>query len=190
MLEANGPRLDRPWTLAVGYRCRAVLLAAQGDVRAATVAAQQAMTEHDRLPMPFERARTQLVLGRLHRCQRQRNATSTVWREALGTFEALNTPLWADRVRAELARTDVNAGPAKLLTAVERQVAELAARMGSTRGGPAPPSRVAAVDDDDRGDEHQGHDETEVPQRSPRPPMHFVCRKPRHLGEGEHVDKR
>jgi DNA-binding NarL/FixJ family response regulator len=96
-------------------------------VRAATVVAQQAMAEHNRLPMPFERARTQLVLGQLLRRQRQRNAASTVLREALGTFEALNTPLWAARVRAELARTDGNAGPAKLLTAGERRVAELAA---------------------------------------------------------------
>jgi DNA-binding CsgD family transcriptional regulator len=132
-LETNGHRMDRAWMLAVGARCRAMLLAARGDMPAATATAQAAMAEHDRLPMPFERARTQLVLGQLHRRQRQRNAASTVLREALGAFDALNTPLWADRVRAELARTDVNAGPAKLLTPGERQVAELVASGMATR---------------------------------------------------------
>ena len=34
-LERNGPRLDRPWMLAVGARGRAMLLAAQGDLDAA-----------------------------------------------------------------------------------------------------------------------------------------------------------
>src|SRR5262249_51837247 len=31
-LEANGRRVDRPWMLAVGARCRALVLAARGDV--------------------------------------------------------------------------------------------------------------------------------------------------------------
>ncbi|OBI81785.1 LuxR family transcriptional regulator [Mycobacterium sp. 1245805.9] len=133
LLEDNGRRLDRPWMLAVGGRCRAMLLAADGDVRAATVVAQQAMAEHHRLPMPFERARTQLLLGQLYRRQRQRNAASIVSREALGTFETLNTPLWAARARTELARTDGGAGRAKLLTAGESRVAEFAASGMSNR---------------------------------------------------------
>jgi hypothetical protein len=39
--------------------------AVQGDIEAAAHRAQDAMGEHDRLPMPFERARTQLLLGQL-----------------------------------------------------------------------------------------------------------------------------
>jgi hypothetical protein len=66
-LEANGRRLDRPWMLATGARLRTLLPAQRGDLGAATAAAERAMTEHDRLPMPFERARTQLVLGQLQR---------------------------------------------------------------------------------------------------------------------------
>ena len=34
-LEQNGSRLDRPWMLAVGARCRAMLLAARGETAAA-----------------------------------------------------------------------------------------------------------------------------------------------------------
>jgi len=62
-LERNGERLGRSWMLAIGARCRGIWLAAQGDVEAAARKAQDAMAEHDRLPMPFERARTQLLLG-------------------------------------------------------------------------------------------------------------------------------
>jgi hypothetical protein len=71
LFESNGARLDRAWMLATGGRCRAMLLAAQGDVDAANVVAQQAITEHARLPMPFERTRTQLLLGQLQRRRRQ-----------------------------------------------------------------------------------------------------------------------
>jgi DNA-binding CsgD family transcriptional regulator len=127
MLERNGRNVGRPWMLAVGARCRAMSLAARGEVEAATVAAEQAMAEHDRLSMPFERARTQLVLGQLLRRQRRKEAASIALREALSTFEALNNPLWADRVRAELARTNVAPNSGGGLTPSEQRVAELAA---------------------------------------------------------------
>lgn len=125
--ETNGRRLDRPWMLAVAYRCRAMMLAVSGDIGAAAATAQQAMAEHDRLPMPFEQARTRLLLGQLHRRQRQRNAASTELRHALTAFEALNTPLWAGRVRSELARTNVAPTSGDQLTPSELRVAELTA---------------------------------------------------------------
>jgi len=46
---------------------------------------------------------------------------------ALAVFDELDTPLWSAKARASLARSDISAGPAKLLTAGERRVAELAA---------------------------------------------------------------
>ena len=49
--------------LAVGLRCRAMLQAAHGDLRTATATAELAMAQHRRLPMPFERARTQTAGG-------------------------------------------------------------------------------------------------------------------------------
>lgn len=72
-LERNGTRLDRPWMLAIGARTRAMLLAARGEVDEACAIAERAMTEHDRLPMPFERARTELVLGQLQNRQRRKD---------------------------------------------------------------------------------------------------------------------
>ncbi len=126
-LERNGRRLDRPWMKAVAGRCRGMLLAAQGDVNAASSAVEEAMIEHDRLPMPFDRARTQLLLGQLQRRQRQKDQAATTLREALKTFEDLNTRLWADRARDELARADVGTRRMSSLSPSEQRVAELAA---------------------------------------------------------------
>lgn len=126
VLERNGAKLDRAWMLAVGARCRAMLLAAHGDIEAADRAAEAAMTHHDRLPMPFERARTQLLVGQLQRRQRKREAASATLREALATFEELGTPLWADRARVELNRAR-GIRTRTELTASEQRVAELAA---------------------------------------------------------------
>jgi DNA-binding NarL/FixJ family response regulator len=127
-LERNGRRLDRAWMLAVGARCRGMVLAAHGDLDDANRAVETAMAEHERLPMPFERARTQLLLGRLQRRLGHRDAATTTLRGALESFERLGTPLWADRASAELTRADASSrGPAGGLTPTEQQVAELAA---------------------------------------------------------------
>jgi DNA-binding CsgD family transcriptional regulator len=126
-LEDNGTRLDRAWMLAVGARCRAMVLAADGNLTAATAAVERAMAEHDRLTMPFERARTQLLLGQLQRRQRRRDTAAATLHDALQTFERLGTAVWAERCRAELSRATSGTRRAAGLTASERRVAELAA---------------------------------------------------------------
>ena len=126
-LEQHGRRLERAWMIAVGARCRSMMLAAEGDVAAATRMAERAMAAHQSLPMPFERARTQLLLGQLQRRQRQRDAATATLTEALAAFEEMNTVLWVDRARNELARTPVSAARTTLLTPSEERVAELAA---------------------------------------------------------------
>jgi DNA-binding CsgD family transcriptional regulator len=126
MLEREGRRLDRPWQLAVGARCRGMLLAAQGDINAADIAAQRALAEHQRLPMPFEHARTQLLIGQIQHRQLQKIASTTL-KEALRTFEELNAPLWANRARKLLDETTVTLSRNAALSSTERRVAELAA---------------------------------------------------------------
>jgi DNA-binding CsgD family transcriptional regulator len=126
-LERNGRRVNRPWMLAAGARGRSMLLAARGDVDAAVDAAHRAMAEVERLPIPFERARTLLLLGQLQRRQRKKDDTSTTLQEALDIFERLHIPLWADRARAELARANVGPRQSAQLTPSEQRVAELAA---------------------------------------------------------------
>jgi ATP/maltotriose-dependent transcriptional regulator MalT len=127
LLQRNGERLDRAWMLAVAARSRGILLAAAGDPVAATRCAHQALTQHDRLAMPFERARTQLLLGQLEHRQRRRGAAAATLQEALATFERFDASLWAARARASLARNDAHPTRPSVLTPSERRVAELAA---------------------------------------------------------------
>ncbi|HYO00871.1 MAG TPA: LuxR C-terminal-related transcriptional regulator [Mycobacterium sp.] len=125
-LERNGRRLDRPWMLAVGARCRAMLLAARGDHHAASTAVEQAMNEHRRLPMPFELARTQLLLGQLQRRHGHQQTAAATLREACATFADLNTPLWAERAHRELSANNSEAHRTAVLTPGEERVTELA----------------------------------------------------------------
>ena len=48
-LERDGRRLHRTWMLAIGARCRGMMLAARGDVQAAESAVRTALAEHARL---------------------------------------------------------------------------------------------------------------------------------------------
>ncbi|WP_409436591.1 helix-turn-helix transcriptional regulator [Mycobacterium sp. SMC-14] len=125
-LETNGARLDRPWMLAVGARGRSHWLAARGELDAAERAALEALVHHGRLSMPFETARTQLLLGQVQRRRRRKQAAQTSLSTALAAFERLGAPLWARRARAELDRMTA-AVPGTGLTAAERRVAEYAA---------------------------------------------------------------
>lgn len=126
-LERNGAEMDRPWMLAVGGRCRGMLLALRGDLEDAEEAVRRSLTHHDRLPMPFETARTQLFHGRLLRRQRRKHLAADALREALSAFEELGTPLWAERARTELKQMDVPRAVASELTPAEVRVARLAA---------------------------------------------------------------
>lgn len=126
-LEDNGMRLDRPWMLAVGGRCRGMLRAAHADLDGALTATERAMIQHDRISMPFERARTQLLLGRLQYGLHRRDDAALTLNAALADFERLGTPLWAQRARDELARIDLGPPHAATLTAAECRVARLAA---------------------------------------------------------------
>ncbi len=125
-LEANGARLDRPWMLAVGARGRSHWLVARGELEAAEQAALEALVHHGRLPMPFETARTQLLLGQIQRRRRRKQAGQASVGAALATFEQLGSGLWAQRARAELDRMAAT-GTGSGLTTAERRVAEHAA---------------------------------------------------------------
>ncbi|WP_197373284.1 helix-turn-helix transcriptional regulator [Mycolicibacterium baixiangningiae] len=131
--ETDGRRLDRPWLSAVAGRCRAMELAAGGDVDGAVAVVTEAMDHHERLPMPFERARTALLLGQLQRRQRQKETAAATLGEALETFESIGATLWAQRAREELARVNVRPTRDQGLTPSERRVAELAASGMSNR---------------------------------------------------------
>jgi DNA-binding CsgD family transcriptional regulator len=96
------------------------------------VALDEALAQHARLPLPFERARTLLVSGQVSRRRKQRHEAGEAFAEALEEFERIGTPLWAERARHELRRLGLRTEGDEL-TATERQVAELAASGLSNR---------------------------------------------------------
>ncbi|AQA06368.1 hypothetical protein BVC93_13105 [Mycobacterium sp. MS1601] len=120
MLERNGRRLDRPWMLAVGGRGRSMLLAARGEYDAALRVGEYALVAHNRIAMPFERARTLLTIGIIQRHRRHQQAGAAFLDEALNVFEQLGTELWAARTRAEMVVRNT-------LTPAEQRVARLTA---------------------------------------------------------------
>jgi DNA-binding CsgD family transcriptional regulator len=129
--EESGRNLDRAWAIATGARCRALVLAARGDLVGASAAADEALREHDRLPLPFELGRTLLVRGTVERrAKRKREARDTLTK-ALEVFDGLGAALWVDKARAELARIGGRAASSLDLTATEDKVAALVAA-GST----------------------------------------------------------
>jgi DNA-binding CsgD family transcriptional regulator len=133
-LEDNGTRLDRPWMLGAGARGRAQILAARGDLDAAEEHALLAVDHHMKVPMPFEMARTQLLLGQIQHRRRRRVAASSSLTAALRTFEKLGSPLWAARADAQLQRLSSNSPAGKTsLTAAEQSVAKHAAAGLSNR---------------------------------------------------------
>src|SRR6185436_16153531 len=84
-----GRNLDRAWAIATGARCRALVLAARGDLTGASAAADEALRVHDHLPLPFELGRTLLVRGTVERrAKRKREARDTLTR-ALEVFDGL-----------------------------------------------------------------------------------------------------
>jgi DNA-binding CsgD family transcriptional regulator len=126
-LEHAGRKAPTPWTLAVGARCRGLLEAAGGDLDAALIALERSLDEHAHLPMPFERGRTLLLKGQVHHRRKQKRLAHAALSESLEIFEELGAPLWAERVRPELARVGLGRRSRAELSETERRVAHLAA---------------------------------------------------------------
>jgi len=126
-LAEAGRRLGTPWPLAMGARCRGLLLAAEGDLEAALASCEEAIAVHERMPVPFERARTLLIYGTMLRRAKRRKAARETIEAALSIFEGLPAPVWADNARAELARIGGRATSGDGLTESERRIAELVA---------------------------------------------------------------
>lgn len=126
-LEELGGRLDSPRALATAARGRGLLAADAGELESAVDWLERALAEHDRLPVPFERARTLLALGRVQRRAKLRLPARDSLERAIALFDHLDAPLWAAKARAEVARTGGRRRAGAELTPTEDQVAELVA---------------------------------------------------------------
>jgi DNA-binding CsgD family transcriptional regulator len=125
-LQRRASVAPRPWISVVCARSEGLLYAASGRLDEALDAVETALSEHERLQMPFELGRTLLSLGRVQRRRKQRKAAREALQRSLDIFERLGAQLWADKARSALERTHVRQAPQQL-TATEEQVARLAA---------------------------------------------------------------
>jgi DNA-binding CsgD family transcriptional regulator len=128
--EARCAQLGRRWGIATASRCRGLLLAARGDLTSGGAALDAGLKAQQRLAMPFEKARTLLAAGEVHRRQRHKHTALTLLQAALAIFERLGAPLWQSLVIDELSRLGTHATPlgtGPVLTAAEQRVADLVA---------------------------------------------------------------
>ena len=123
--QARADTLHRPWLQLIAGRGRGMLGAARGDLDGASGVLVTTL-EQDGTGQPFERARTQLVLGTVHRRNRQKRAAREALNAASTEFARLGARLWVKRAQAELSRVG-GRSPSEDLTPTERQVAELIA---------------------------------------------------------------
>jgi DNA-binding CsgD family transcriptional regulator len=132
-LERCAQTTGRRSALVATTRCRALQAAAEGDVSGALVALEHALQLYEPLALPFERARTLLVLGVTLRRAKQRRRAREVLHTALAAFERLGAQVWCERTRAELARIAGRAPSPDNLTPAEHRIAGLVAEGKTNR---------------------------------------------------------
>ena len=109
------------------------LSAARGHLDEAVTQLHAAAHGCQFLPMPFEVARTHVVIGQIHRRRREKCAAADALQLALDGFEKLGATSWAERTRAELSRVGLRPAAPLALTETERRVAELVATGRTSR---------------------------------------------------------
>ena len=131
--ERRASTTGRVWARAAAARSRGLIGPAEEIDQHFGVALEL----HERIDMPFERARTQLSYGaRLRRSKRTAEARDQL-RSALAAFQLLLADPWTDRTRRELAtrsaRTRTGSPVEDRLTPHELQVALLIGRGATNR---------------------------------------------------------
>lgn len=129
-LEAAAERFDHPLASALAGRARLLIC----DEDAVEVHAARARAFHAGVAVPFEGARTNLVLGERRRRMGARRAARVVLAEAHSEFARLGAHPWAGRAAAELRAAggrlsahDHSIDPLSILTPQEVRVARFVA---------------------------------------------------------------
>ncbi len=126
-LERRSSRASRVSASAIAARCRGLLAAAAGDPVSALEHVQRSLERDAECPVPFERHRTLLLAGVIHRRARHKSAARSALAEAAKGFGDMGAVGWAQRCETEFQRVGTPARNATTLTATEQRVAELAA---------------------------------------------------------------
>lgn len=131
--QERARRLDRISGRGSAARCRAILAGIDGDHAAATAAIAESLAQYDRLDIPFDRARTLLAAGRLHRRAKEKRAARDALTQARELFVKLGAHSLAEQAAADLDRVGLRPAAPLDLTATELRVTELAAEGLTTR---------------------------------------------------------
>ena len=126
-LDASAAANHQPWATAMARRCQGLLTATRGDFIGAVELLQQALAHQQTVPMPFEVARTRLLLGHVFRRAGRRNDARHELECAQAGFQTLRTPLHEQQARVELASVGGRRRQELLLTPVEQRIADLVA---------------------------------------------------------------
>jgi DNA-binding CsgD family transcriptional regulator len=125
-LEHRGRTFPRTWIDVTLPRTRAIVLAAEGDLRGA-LEALESLDLGTGARLPHELGWTWLTKGRLHRRAKQRRAAADAFAQAAAIFDRLGAVAWAERAHKELDLVRPRRRAPDELTATELRVAELAA---------------------------------------------------------------
>jgi DNA-binding NarL/FixJ family response regulator len=121
-------RQEHPWALATVERCAALVrLASSAYDEEAAGALRRSASAYEELGLPFDRARSLLLLGRAARRAKKWAAARASLEEAVAAFEELGSPGWAVEAGEELARVGARRPRASgELTPTEERVVDLA----------------------------------------------------------------
>jgi DNA-binding NarL/FixJ family response regulator len=125
-LDAATEANHHPWSTAMAARCHGLLHAANGEQAAALEMLELALVGHQRLPMPFEEARTRLLLGSVLRRAGRRTDARRELDTARAMFARLGTPIQERQASRELESIS-GRRPESELTPVEQRIAALVA---------------------------------------------------------------
>ncbi|HEX3455776.1 MAG TPA: LuxR family transcriptional regulator [Gaiellaceae bacterium] len=125
--------IELAWAVPVAARASGLAAAARGDLDLAVSLLRSATDTEADLPLPLERARTWLALGRTLRRAKRRAEAREALTEARQRFHELGASPWAAQATRELSRVSGRAPADAGLTPTERRLAALVAEGRSNK---------------------------------------------------------
>jgi DNA-binding CsgD family transcriptional regulator len=133
-LEASAAAEPMPRFRTTALRSRGLVESARGDLDAALASLEGAGLESEQMPVPFERARTLFMLGRIQRRTGHRVEARATLELATALFDELGARQFAERAREELTRIPGRRpSPDAALTDAEQRIAAIVADGRSNR---------------------------------------------------------
>jgi DNA-binding CsgD family transcriptional regulator len=123
-LDLSARANNLPWSTALAGHSRARIMVATGDLAGSFELLGAALSEHRRLPMPFEEARTRMLYASVLRRSGHRSDARRQFEAARDAFIRLGTPIQAAQAGAELVSMGGRTAIADL-TPVEERIAGL-----------------------------------------------------------------